>query len=247
MMNDYRFDDFTEDGYCAALELARAHWTFERFGTNSQKPHVLWRHDIDVSPNRALRLAELEHERGLCATYFLFLHSSFYNCMEPTTRDIMRQIAALGHDIGLHFDVAFYPDIDGLAALERHIVVEAGIVGDLAGQTPAVVSLHNPTPEQLAQYDQPRLSGLFNAYGAQLRTDYRYLSDSNGYWRFRRLHDVLAERKEPMIHVLTHPEWWTPASCSPRERIVRAVEGRAARSLEAYDAFLALHGRQNVR
>ena len=247
MSVDYRFDDFTEDGYCAVLDLARAYWRFESFGTSSPEPHALWRHDVDVSPNRALRLAELENERGLKATYFFLLHSSFYSCLESATRDIMRRIVGYGHDIGLHFDVSFYPEIDGLEALERRVEFEAEIVGDLAGSRTAAVSFNNPTQEQLSSFDQPQLAGLVNAYGHPLRDGYRYVSDSNGYWRFHRLQDVLAERKDRTIHVLTHPEWWTPERRSPRERISRAVEGRATCCLNTYDAFLEANGRVNVR
>jgi len=244
---DYHFEDFTEKGYRSALVLACAHWQFASFDTTTREPHVLWRHDIDVSPNRAARLAEIENGHAVKATYFFLLHSDFYNCMEPATRDVMRRIVGLGHDIGLHFDVTFYPEIDGVEALERRIAFESDVLGDLAAKTPLAVSFHNPTPEQLERYDQPRLAGLVNAYGKPLRTGYYYVSDSNGYWRFHRLHDVLAERAAPALHVLTHPEWWTPECASPRDRIVRAVEGRAASGLKAYDAFLAAQGRENVR
>ncbi len=247
MATNYYFEDFTEDGYRAALALAAAHWRFESFGTVSEAPHVLWRHDIDVSPNRAVRLAQIEHESGLKATYFFLLHSDFYNCLEPAVRDAMRRIAAYGHDIGLHFDVAFYPEIDGREALERRMRGEAEIVGDLAAKAPTAVSFHNPTPAQLERFDQPRLAGLVNAYGRPLRSGYRYVSDSNGYWRFHRLHDVLTARADRALHVLTHPEWWTPECRSPRDRIIRAIEGRAARGLDAYDAFLKAQGRENVR
>lgn len=247
MTTDYRFEEFTEAGYRDALALAKAHWTFERFGTERRDPHVLWRHDVDLSPNRALRLSELEQESGAHATYFFLLHSEFYNCMERGTRDIMRRIAAAGHDIGLHFDPAFYPEAGEVEAQEHHIRTEAQIVGDLAAKAPVAVSFHNPTVDQLARYDQPRLAGLVNAYSATLRIGYRYVSDSNGYWRFHRLHDVLAAREDVRLHVLTHPEWWTPESSSPRDRVARAVEGRASRSLRDYDAFLESQGRSNVR
>ncbi len=246
MTTNYYFDDFTEDGYRACLARAAAHWRFESFGTAAVAPHVLWRHDVDISPNRALRLAQIEQEHGLRTTYFFLLHSDFYNCLEPAVRDLMRQIAACGHDVGLHFDVAFYPEIGDLGALEGRIAFEAGIVGDLVAKSPVAVSFHNPTPAQLERYDQPRLGGLVNAYGRPVRTGYRYVSDSNGYWRFHRLSDVLAARADANLHVLTHPEWWTPDCRSPRERIVRAIEGRAARVLDAYDAFLKAQGRENV-
>lgn len=247
MTANYRFEDFTEDGYRASLTLASAYWAFESFGVTKDTPHVLWRHDIDVSPNRALRLAQIEHEHGLKATYFFLLHSDFYNCLEPAVRDVIRLIAGYGHDIGLHFDVTFYPEIDDVETLERRIAAEAAMVGDLAAQAPVAVSFHNPTHQQLERYDQSLLAGLVNAYGGTLRSRYRYVSDSNGYWRFDRLHDVLAERASPALHVLTHPEWWTPERRSPRDRIVRAIEGRAARGLQAYDAFLKAQGRENVR
>jgi hypothetical protein len=245
--SNYHFEDFTEDGYGACLDLAAAHWRFTSFDVTMNGPHILWRHDIDVSPNRALRLAQIEHARGLKATYFFLLHSGFYNCLESDVRTVMRQIVSYGHDIGVHFDVAFYPEIEDLAELERRIELEAEIIGDLAKQAPSAVSFHNPTAQQLDQYDQSRLGGLANAYGRSLRENYRYVSDSNGYWRFHRLQDVLTERANPALHVLTHPEWWVPECRSPRDRIVRAIEGRAVRSLETYDAFLKAQGRENVR
>lgn len=246
MADDYHYRDFTEAGYRAALDAAAPHWAFIAFGADATGPHVLWRHDVDVSPQRALRLATIEHERGLKATYFFHLHSDFYNGMDAATRAVMRAIRALGHDLGLHFDAGFDAVAD-LAALERRIAFEADILADLAGERPVAVSFHNPTPEQLATFDQPRLSGLVNAYGAALRQRYRYVSDSNGYWRHQRLHDVLAARSDPALHVLTHPEWWTPEALSARARIARAVEGRAQRVLAGYDAFLESQGRRNVR
>lgn len=247
LVNRYQFDDFTEAGYRELLDLAGAHWKFVSFGAVTTDPHVLWRHDIDVSPNRALRLAEIENSCGVKATYFFLLHSEFYSCLEKSTRDIMRRIAGYGHDVGLHFDVTFYSDVVDLPSLEKRLAFEADIVSELAAAKPVAVSFHNPTAEQLKNYDQPALAGLVNAYGRPLQANYRYISDSNGYWRFDRLHDVLAERADPALHVLTHPEWWTPESRSPRDRVARAVEGRAARGLQAYDAFLAARGRDNVR
>ena len=245
-MTDYRFEDFTETGYREALQLASGYWSFESFGTTAQTPHVLWRHDVDISPNRALRLAEVESELGLRATYFFLLHSEFYNCLESSTRDVVRRIVSYGHDVGLHFDVGFYTETSNVPALEERIAFEASVVADLAGTRLAAVSFHNPTTEQMSSYDQPMLAGLVNAYGRQLKT-YRYASDSNGYWRFDRLHDVLSRRADARLHVLTHPEWWTPDRLSPRDRVARAVEGRAARVMRDYDGFLAGQGRENVR
>ncbi len=247
MTTNYWFEDFTEKSYSATLDLARKYWRFVGFGSTCEEPHVLWRHDVDISPQRALKSAEIEHGMGLKTTYFLLMHSPFYNLFEPSVRDIVRRIRALGHDFGLHFDVSFHQDNADFAALERNVAGEAEMIADFTETKLTSISFHHPTEHALATFNQDRICGLVSAYGRTLRERYRYVSDSNGYWRFSRLQDVLTSRVDPLLQVLTHPEWWTPEAQSPRSRIVRAVEGRAARVLAEYDALLEKDGRVNVR
>ena len=77
-------------------------------------------------------------------------------------------------------------------------------------------------------------------------TRYAYVSDSNGYWRFERLPEVLAAGAHERLHVLTHPEWWQEQPMSPRERILRCIEGRGRASEATYDALLSDNQRVNV-
>ncbi len=42
---------------------------------------MLWRHDVDHSLNRAYRLAEIEEEFGIKATYFIHIQSGFITCL----------------------------------------------------------------------------------------------------------------------------------------------------------------------
>ena len=243
---NYHTDDFTEEGYSRLIHKARDHWRFESFGTDCDSPHVLWRHDIDISAHRALRLAKIEAEHNVRTTYFFLLGSEFYNCHEPGVRNIIRQIVGLGHDLGLHFDFGNY-DVSCIESLEHYVAFEKGILAELAGAEPVAISYHNPTTNLSLSFDQPYLSGLVNTYGKPVRETYQYVSDSNGYWRFQRLVDVLEEREHDRLHVLTHPAWWTPEAMAPRERITRAVDGRAQAVHAQYDAFLEKHGRTNVR
>src|SRR3954463_4717708 len=108
MMGVMPFADFTEAIYRSIVARARDVYSFEPFGTTSEAPHVLWRHDVDLSVHRAAKLADLEAEAGVHATYFFLLRSEFYNLLEGAVLDRARRIAALGHWIGLHFDPAFY-------------------------------------------------------------------------------------------------------------------------------------------
>lgn len=238
--------DFTEEAYEELIRLARARYRFERYGKTSDEPHVLWRHDVDASPHRAVRMAAIEAEQGARSVYCFLLHSSFYNLLERGVADKAREALDFGHGLGLHFDTAFY---DGRLAGDRlHALVgrEAALLQELLDRPVEVVSFHNPDVADDLGHDSDLLGGLQNAYGRTVRERYTYVSDSNGYWRFRRLIDVLQQGSHPRLHVLTHPEWWTPTPLPPRERIVRCVEGRAAATLDDYDRLLAAAGRRNI-
>lgn len=240
----YRFADFTEDRYREMLDAARRSYSFEPFGTTSQAPHVLWRHDVDFSPHRALRLAEIEAEEGVRATYFLFLHSELYNLLEADVFARIRRILELGHWPGLHFDPSFY-GIQPKHELTEKLEFERDLLAQLLDRPVEALSFHNPAPEFVL--DDDRLAGMTNAYGRTISATYAYVSDSNGYWRHSRLPDVLAAAEKPRLHVLTHPEWWQAEPMSPRDRLARCIEGRARRSEEWYDNQLRIWNRENIR
>jgi hypothetical protein len=241
----YRFADFTEDRYREMLATARRAYSFEPFGTTSEKPHVLWRHDVDFSPHRALRLAQIEAEEGVRATYFLYLHSELYNLLEADVFACIRSIVELGHWLGLHFDPSFY-GIQRKDELIEKIGFECDLLTELVRRPVETLSFHNPTAwEQFLNDD--RLAGMTNVYGRTISENYAYVSDSNGYWRHSRLPDVLTAAEERRLHVLTHPEWWQAEPMSPRDRLVRCIEGRARHSAEWYDDLLRMSGRENIR
>ncbi len=237
--------DFTEHHYSEILQCAAEYYAFEPIGSKCQKPHVLWRHDVDVSPHRALALARLEAAEGVTSTYFLMLHSRFYNLLEREVVDLFESVAALGHRFGLHFDMAFDP-ADDREQLEQSIAYEKQMVEDLFGRPVNAISFHDPAVSGALDLEADLIADLVNVYGPTLRTNYEYVSDSNGYWRFDRLYDVVAERRSDSLHVLTHPEWWQEEQLSPRARIERCVSQRAQRNGERYDEQLEQYGRLNL-
>jgi hypothetical protein len=245
---ELHFEDFTESGYRRVLHAAKSRYRFEPFGTECAEPHALWRHDVDFSVHRAARLAAIEVEEGVTATYFFSLHSTFYNLLERGIADLAHGIVGRdGHRLALHFDVAFYDAVTSVDDLAERVAAEAVLVHDLLGQTVEAVSFHNPglVHDELP-IDADEIAGIANASGRSLQQRYSYVSDSNGYWRFRRLLDVVTEGSEPRLHVLTHPEWWQAEPMAPRARVVRCVEGRATSTLRDYDQRLADAGRPNV-
>jgi hypothetical protein len=241
------FAEFTEDGFRSLLgTLEAGGYGFARYGERPDGRHVLWRHDVDVSMHRAARLAEIEAERGVVATYFVNPRSVFYNLLEPEIEVLLRRIRSLGHEIGLHFDAGAYSTATLTSdSLESVLRRQQSFVENLVESSIKVVSWHNPDQSNLLDFDADEIASMLNVYAGRLRRDYAYCSDSNGYWRFRPMGQVIREGHD-RLHLLTHPEWWTPEAMSPSERIDRAILGRARKIRRDYDAMLYRGGRRNV-
>ncbi|HRZ20220.1 MAG TPA: hypothetical protein P5184_01040, partial [Bacteroidales bacterium] len=59
---------------------------------------VVLRHDIDRLPENALKMAQIEHRKGIRATYF-------FRTVKPVWKaEIVRQIVSLGHEVSYHYE-----------------------------------------------------------------------------------------------------------------------------------------------
>jgi hypothetical protein len=228
--------EFTERAYRDLVRVAKERYAFGSFveyetaGAGS----LLWRHDLDFSVHRAVALARIEADEDVRATYFVQLHSAYYNALEAEIAAGIREIVALGHELALHFDPHFYDHPAGEPELAR----ERALLEELFGAPVVAFSLHNPSLNGRGD-DRDVVAGMVNAYGRFLSTHYGYASDSHGYWRHTPLADVLAAGEHERLQVLTHPEWWVPEPLSPRDRVSRAIDGRAARQHSRYEEIIA--------
>lgn len=249
---EYFFEDFTEAKYVDVLrrikDLGYRIVAYSDYRHNENA--LLLRHDVDISVYRALRLAELEHEEGICSTFCLLFHSSFYNLLEKETIKKVKRIAYYGHHIGLHFYPAYY-DLEYSGIQYNSIFVqklseEKRYLEDLFECAIDMFSFHNPEEGNWISCEDNEIDGMVNSYGSFLKENYDYISDSNGYWRFERLSDFLG-RKHTSIQLLLHPEWWTPEVMTPFERIRSCVDAQCDYVLAEYDRILKTAGRANVR
>lgn len=246
MAVDEDWAEFTEAGFARLIEgLKAGGYRFVLFGEAAAGRQVIWRHDVDFSMHRAARLAAIEAESGVKATYFVNPRSDFYSLAEPEVAALATRIADAGHDVGLHFDPAAYGRRDWtLARLETAVARERQILELILDRPVRAMSWHNPDMSNLLQITDEEICSLINAYGGRYRSDFVYASDSNGYWRFKPMAEVIAEGHE-RLHLLTHPGWWTPQPMSPSARIDRCIQGRAAAVRALYDSTLAAGGREN--
>jgi hypothetical protein len=249
MVEDYHFEDFTESNYQNILDLIKKNYN-TIFFSDHKKPgkNLLLRHDVDFSIHRAYRLAQIESENNVYSTFFLLIHSPYYSIFEEELYELISQIIDLGHEIGLHFDFGIYQrrGLDRDTIFE-YLAFERDTLEKMFKRPIKVFSFHDPSSEVFRHYADDDYCGMINTYSQYLRDNYNYCSDSNGYWRYHRLEDVLVEAKSERLQVLLHPEWWTPEIMSPRERISRCIDGRCRRNHEHYDSQIERDGRLNVR
>lgn len=248
-MNEYYYNDFTIDNYKKIMQFASERYSFISYkdieNYRLDKEFILLRHDVDFSVSRSYALAKIEHELNISSTYFIQLGSEFYNIFEQYTKELIYKIIDLGHHIGLHFDPTQY-FIESKADLERYILFEKELLEKLLNVKVYSFSFHNPT-EQMLKLDDYAYSGLINSYSKFIKDKVEYCSDSNGYWRFKRLEEFLKKPEYSHKHILTHPGWWQDFPMSPFDRILRCVEGRARRCIENYESYLTKIGRKNVK
>ena len=129
---------------------------------------------------------------------------------------------------------------------ERYLKIEKEILEKFFYAKIEAFSLHNPDIGNWIEMKENEVGGMINTYAPSIRGKFGYCSDSNGYWRFRRLKDVLENAEDNNLQVLTHPEWWVPEVMSPRERVARCIEGRAKKQQERYDEIMVTMKRKNI-
>jgi hypothetical protein len=237
--------DFTEVAYVDLLERAAARYRFVDYSTDAGEGALIWRHDIDYSPHRALALAKLEAARNLRCIYHVLLDSRYYNLFEPEIARIVRAIATLGHEIGLHFDWDVFerPEVVTERQLHERIAFEKLVIETATGVPTSSISFHNYVLNQSRIETADQICGLFNAAAPRIRDRFKYVSDSNGIWRHERLVDLLSGASPTRLHVLTHPEWWTPEPMTPMNRIERVIDGRARANRQIYITMMKRDGR----
>jgi hypothetical protein len=194
--------------YRDLLDAARSggyRWAF--FDAEPRAGDVLLRHDVDLSLDAALRMAEVEAEAGAQATYFLMTRSVFYNLDSHEGEHALERLRELGHRIGHH---AVYPHIDADDRFD------------------AVVAWHNPDPVFMTQ----PVDGAVNVMSAPWFTQGRYRSDSNQHWRSGCPHVELERGELEWLQLLTHPEIWVFPGETMRESMLAMLDAERERDLE---------------
>jgi hypothetical protein len=144
---------------------------------------LLLRHDVDLSLDAALAMAEVEAEAGAWSTWFLMTQSVFYNLESPAGERAVARLRELGGRVALH---AVWPRVELDERFDR------------------VVAWHNPEPAYMSE----PVDGATNVMTAPWFDPDHYRSDSNQRWRHGCPHEALARGEFEWLQLLIHPEIW---------------------------------------
>lgn len=223
---DFTLKKYTE--LCEAIvSSSYVPMTIQEYLNQHPDKSIILRHDVDRKPDRAQKMALIEHEHGIRSTYY------FRTVKEVFQPDIIRNIADLGHEIGYHYEVLDKAKGDVNKAIE--------IFGQELKDLREIASI-----KTICMHGNPLTSWLnrdlwtnysFDNFGiigeAYLSIDYKnvfYLSDTGRRWnsRFsvkdvvkvndndlykniRNTDDVINHINEGLhkqICILTHPNRW---------------------------------------
>lgn len=148
---------------------------------------LLLRHDVDLSLEAAVEMAELEHAKGIRATYLLMTRSVFYNLASPAGEAAYARLRELGHWVGHH---ALHPHVDP--------VVDPGFDRVMAWHNPDPAFMEDAVPGWV-NVMEPRFTGGFA---------WTYRSDSKQSWRRGDPTAELADARFPWLQLLIHPVLW---------------------------------------
>ena len=98
--------DFTLRDYTELLQkLLDSHYRFVTFEYYCSHKHeleaerfVILRHDVDLKAENSLATAKIEHQLGITASYY-------FRVVEQSNKpEVIKTIAAVGHEIGYHYE-----------------------------------------------------------------------------------------------------------------------------------------------
>jgi hypothetical protein len=200
--------DFSLEHYRELLRAASAGgYRWAGFDRAPEPGDLLLRHDVDLSLEAALLIAEVEADEGAWSTWFLMTRSSFYNLDSSEGEGALTRLRELGHRIGHH---AVYPDVD------------------LDDRFDPVVAWHNPDPE----FIHAEIAGAVNVMRPPFFEPTHYRSDSNQNWRGGCPHDELVRAEFEWLQLLIHPEIWAFEGETMRETMESFLDADRAARLE---------------
>lgn len=164
----------------------------EDIGTRERS--VFMRHDVDCHLDGIIQFARLEREYGCRSTWFVPVTFNF-NVLHKPNSDVLRELVAFGHNIGLHYDPLVTRTREDLRRQIR-------VLENASGFKVRSVTSHKPGS----------IESKVDTSDWRVPIHPEYVSDSGRRWRDDRLMRLTHDQTSFML--LTHVEHWMSADQS---------------------------------
>lgn len=261
--------DFTLAAYSELLEAiltsgyqvltVASYFSGKEKGGVRSGPILILRHDAEWNPHRALDVAKIEAVKGIRATYYFRADTRVYDIT------IMRDIQDMGHEVGYHFNVLDRCQGDFAKAimlfeedLERFrrdgfLVSTVCSHGD-----PRAPKKGYKVNNEILVYDpelKERTGILGEAYLDVNFAPLKYVSDVGIRWNIAASTPELIKwfqsKREPLVYMLTHPDYWSafPGRAVAMRSLAKAMRATKVNSLVVSwkKSFRKLFGQQKSR
>lgn len=195
---------------------------------SSDKVCIL-RHDIDMDIKKALKIAIIEHYKGVSSNFFVLLRTDLYNIFSKESQSILNQISEMGHQIGLHFDESMYDIQENYETIESSIRKEINILEQILNRKVNMVSMHRPSAFTLNGNFE--FEGLINSYSNIYFKDLKYLSDSRMCWK-ENVEEIINRKMYSKLHILTHPIWYDESVITIKAKLINYINNKRLENCE---------------
>ena len=207
-----------------ALALGYRFQTFPEYLKKPEERVILLRHDVDVSLEYALELARLEERLGIISSFFVRVRSSLFNVYEAINTERLRELAAMGFEIGLHEEVGWFTA--DYAEVIKLMKEDKEGLERILGKPIHGVTTHVPkwNPIKITSDVLEQTGFKYDPGGELFNQDAIFVSDSNKCWKKYSLEETLG-RFDKILASL-HPVWWVGEIRDPANLIKLLAEGK---------------------
>jgi hypothetical protein len=216
----------------AVLKERDAH--FAEFTDAAPRPKTVYlRHDVDFSLDLAARIAEINHDEGVGATFFVLLRGHAYNLASRRSVELVERLQSLGQRVGFHYSHGHIHD-DNDTELAQHVSDDFRITAELVPDLEPVWCVHTPSPTLLRRCLELDVPGLINAQAAAFVRDMPYYSDANMRYSASTWLSLAAKIERP-AQLLLHPVYWAAAQPDVLSNLAVAAASSAREALYEFE------------
>ena len=202
---------------------------------------VVLRHDIEFSVERAYAMSQVESEMGVCATYFVQIANNSYNAFSEQNANMLRDMHARGHEIGLHYHIGKSRDPE---FVREEIAAQCEMLEKMLEIPICSYSMHRPAAE--TRYYATEIPGLVNAYAPEFFSfketvdestplEVKYIADSQHRWNYG-YPDAETLRSYPKIQLLIHADFWSENGLDKKENFSQLIQEHAKAFSDTIDS-----------